>query len=82
MNAELVTLSSVSLALVPVVIALTQAVKVWVLDSRYSSLVSIGFGILGALLVSTTALPITVLQGVLIGLTASGLFTGSRSLFQ
>lgn len=80
MDASLVTISAVSLALVPVVIALTQIVKSFVLDSRWAPLVSIAFGILGAFIVPMETVPLTVLQGILIGLMSSGLFTGVRSL--
>lgn len=82
MDVTLIQLSAVGLALVPIVIALTQIVKMWVLDSRYAPLVSIAFGIAGAFIipVPTTTIGLTVLQGILIGLTASGLFTGVRAV--
>ena len=81
MDIALVQISAVSLALVPVVIALTQIVKVFLLDSRWAAIVSIGFGILLAFAIPQTNIALTVLQGVLIGLTASGAFTGARATF-
>jgi hypothetical protein len=76
----IITLSLVSLGLVPVVVALTQIVKTWVIDNRWVPLVSIAFGILGAFIVPETSIALTVLQGVLIGLSASGLFSGGKTV--
>lgn len=81
MDATLVTISSVSLALVPVVMAITQIFKMWVLDSRWAPIVAIVSGIVLAFAVPQTTPALTVLQGILIGLTASGLFTGARATF-
>lgn len=80
MDASIVSLSAVSLALVPVVMALTQVVKAFVLDARWSPIVSLVLGVAAAFFVPAASLQLTVLQGVLIGLTASGLFSGIKTV--
>lgn len=81
MVTSLVSLSAVSLALVPVVMAVTQIVKMWVVDSRWAPIVSILAGIVLAFAIPETTVGMTVLQGVLIGLSAAGLFSGAKTTF-
>lgn len=79
MDVTLVQLSAVSVALIPVVLGLTQIVKAWVLDARWAPLVSLGLGISTAFLVPSTSIQMTVLQGILVGLAASGIFSGIKT---
>lgn len=82
MDTSVAQLSGAALALVPVVMALTQAVKVYLVDSRWAFAVSLVLGIGASFLVPGATIAATVLQGILIGLSASGLFTGARATFQ
>lgn len=76
MDTQIIELSVRGLALVPVVIALTQLVKVY-LDSYWSPLVSLFFGVAGAYTVGgVTFLDSAALGGVVVGLMASGLYSG------
>lgn len=75
----LVQMSAVSLGLVPVVMGLTSLVKTY-LDSRWSPIVSLVLGIAGAFIFPSATIGLTVLQGILIGLTASGLYSGVKSV--
>lgn len=73
------TLSSSALALVPVVMALTSLSKMYI-DSKWAPLVSLGIGIIGAFLVPSVAWQGTVLTGIVMGLTASGVYSGAKSM--
>lgn len=79
MSEQIVTLSAVSIALIPIVLALTQIVKSFLNDTRYVPVVSIVLGVLFSLAVPSSTIFYTVLQGVLIGLSASGLFSGFKT---
>ena len=74
MEIILVNFASVSLILVPVVVALTQIVKMWVLDARYAPLASIVFGGLLSFVSPQDTVILTLFQGLLFGLIASGLY--------
>ena len=80
MDITLIQLSASSLALVPVVLALTSLLKSYI-EPRWSPLISIGLGIAGAFLVPAITVPLTILQGVLIGVTASGIYSGGKAVF-
>lgn len=80
MDASLVTLSVVGLALVPVVLGLTQIVKSFVKDSRWYPVISIVLGVVLAFVAPAATIALTLLQGVLIGLAASGLFSGAKTI--
>ncbi len=75
----LVQLSAVSLALVPVVLGLTSLVKNF-LDSKWSPIVSLVLGVGAAFIVPEVSIQLTVLQGILVGLTASGLYSGIKAV--
>lgn len=72
MNTELIVLSPALVVLVPIVVGLTQIVKRWI-DSRWVPVTAIVFGILGAFLVVGFASD-AVLSGIVIGLSAVGLY--------
>lgn len=78
MNA--IEFSPAILALVPVVIGLTAIVKMYV-DSRYAPLVALALGVAGAFLVPAATVAITVLSGIVVGLSASGLYAGVKATF-
>lgn len=73
------TLSPALLGLVPIIIALTQIVKSFVSDERYIPLVALVLGLLGAVLVDGIGyIGTTVVEGLIVGLTASGLYSGVK----
>ena len=76
---------------IPVITALVEVVKrALKLNSRFLPILSIVFGILIAFLVQgqtifgleieTMTIPITIFAGLILGLTASGLYSGFSSL--
>ncbi len=79
---SIVSLSSYSIALVPVVMGLTSIVKNFLTsgDGRFAPVVAIVFGILGAFLIPDLSIQETIMQGVLIGLTAAGVYSGVKSV--
>lgn len=64
--------------LIAVVIALTQIVKGFGIDSKYLPLVSLILGVLGGIVFLDGLLKETILYGAIIGLSASGLFDQSK----
>lgn len=67
------------LALVPIVLGVTQVAKMTGLSRRYMPLVSLILGVIGA--VSLGAFDATgVMQGVVVGLSASGLWSGGKAV--
>lgn len=67
------------MVVVPVVIGLVQIVKNIGLPSRFAPLTSIALGI-GALMLDGVVWQAAVVQGIIVGLVASGLFSGSKAL--
>lgn len=66
-------------ALVPVVIGVVQAIKTTnLVAERYYPLVSIGCGVIAAFVLPSASIALTALSGVVIGLSASGLYSGTK----
>lgn len=63
------------LFLVPIVLGLVQTAKVSGLNTRYAPAIALALGVLGTFLVGQ----FDILQGLVIGLTASGLFSGTKA---
>lgn len=80
MDTILVNFASVSLILVPVVVGLTQIVKAFFVDARWAPIVSIVFGMLLSFVSPQLTIALTLFQGVLFGLMASGLFSGVKTV--
>lgn len=78
MDVSLVSLSAVSIALIPVVLGLVAIAKNFV-DSKFAPITSLAIGILVAFVAPASTVPLTILQGVLIGLAASGLYSGAKA---
>ena len=82
MNFDLSVVTTNALVIVPIVIALVQAIKMmpWVKD-HYSPLISIAVGILIGFLADHNLqdFSLTLLNGVVYGLLASGLYSGVKS---
>lgn len=68
-----------SIVVVPIVVGLTEVVKRLGLPSKFSPLVSIGFGLVIALLMQGVS-TLTVLAGIIYGLSAAGLYSGTKAL--
>lgn len=76
-----VQLSAVGLAMIPIVMALVSVAKLYV-DSRYAPLISLALGIAGALLIPSVSLfGSALLGGIVIGLSASGAYSGAKATF-
>lgn len=73
-----------AVAVVPIIIALVQVIKMTMpkLDNRFAPIMSIGVGIIVAFLLKhdTSTLTNTILEGVLYGLSASGLYSGISTM--
>lgn len=80
MEQSIVQLSGVALTLVPVVVALTSIIKAFITDTRYSPIISLVLGIAGALALLPGAVGVAIVTGIVIGLTASGLYSGAKSV--
>jgi hypothetical protein len=73
-----------AVAVVPIIIALVAVIRMTMpkLDNRFAPIMSIGVGIIVAFLLKhdTTTLTNTILEGVLYGLSASGLYSGISTM--
>jgi hypothetical protein len=83
MNFNLDIISANAIVIVPIIIAIVQAVKMmpWVKD-YYSPLISIAVGMIVGFLADRTNnadLGSTILHGVVYGLLASGLYSGVKT---
>ena len=67
-------------AVVAIVVGLVEAIKRAVnLDSRFAPLVSLVFGVGIMSAVGTDTIAMNIFEGVIIGLTASGLYSGTKA---
>jgi hypothetical protein len=82
-NNELISAITIgAAAAVPVIVALTQMIKMTgLLPEKYAPFASIGFGILIAFLLAhdTGDISANILSGILFGLAASGLYSGVQA---
>lgn len=79
MDTTLIQLSAAGVALVPVVIGLVQLAKSYI-SSYWAPLLAVGFGIAGAFTVGgATFLDSQLLGGIVIGLLAAGLYSGTTT---
>lgn len=67
------------LVLVPVVLGVTQVFKTVGLPSRFAPLVSLVLGVLGASLLGSGFSGSDIIQGIVAGLSASGLWSGVKA---
>lgn len=76
----IIELSPVVLGLIPVIIGVVQVIKTATgIDSRYTPLISLIFGVCGAFLVPVDTVAMTIIGGLIIGLSASGLYSGTKA---
>jgi hypothetical protein len=73
--------SPLIMAIVPVILGLVQVVKQVGLPSRFAPLASIAIGI-GLVALTGVAWQAFVVQGIIAGLAASGLWSGSKATIQ
>lgn len=73
-------ISPTILGLVPLVMGLTAVAKTYV-DNRYAPLISLALGIGGAFLFPALTVGLTIVSGIVVGLTASGLYSGVKATF-
>ena len=71
-------ISPAILGLVPIVMALTSLIKNYI-GSRWAPLVALGLSLVGAFLFPAATLAVTVISGVVVGLTAAGLYSGVKA---
>ena len=71
--------------LIPIVVAMVEVLKLWISDDRYYPILAVLLGVLFLALVGTLtgiAWQAVIAQGVIIGLAASGLYSGPKSLLK
>lgn len=68
------------LVLIPITIGLVQALKIVGLSKRFRPLVSVLIAILGATLLLGSFDKISIVQGIIAGLTSCGLWSGTKSI--
>ena len=73
-------ISTQFIILVPIVVGFVQVLKVSGVPSRWAPLLSVVLGVLGATVLIGGALRADILQGLMVGLTASGVFSGVKAL--
>lgn len=76
---DLFSLSGLAIGAIPVVLGLVEIVKQFGIESKWASLASIVIGI-GVMSLIGDTWQIVVAQGILIGLAASGLYSGGKKL--
>lgn len=76
---EIIEISPSFVALVPVVLGLTQIFKQYA-DSKWSPLFAVATGVVLAFAVGGVLTTSVIIQGLLIGLTASGIYSGHKSV--
>jgi hypothetical protein len=85
MNIDYDIINASSLVVVPVIIAVVQAIKLtgW-LNDKFAPIVSIGIGIIIGFIANHDSgdLSNTILGGVVFGLMASGLYSGVKTTMQ
>lgn len=76
-------LSVADIALIPVTVGIVEAVKrTNVLQDKFAALVSIAVGVGISFVFPAATVGLTLLAGVVIGLSASGLYAGTKSTIQ
>lgn len=77
----LFSLSPLVIGSTPIVLGVTSAIKQIGLPNQYAPLVSILLGI-GAVLLTGAVWQVAIAQGIIVGLVASGLYSGGKALMQ
>lgn len=77
----LFTLTPLVVAAIPITVGLVQVVKAISLPDRFAPLASILIGC-GLVALTTLTWQIVIAQGIIVGLCASGLWSGTKTTFQ
>lgn len=80
MTETITLITPAMLALVPLVMGLTQLIKGYFSD-RLHPLIALVLGIASAFLVPAETVQMTIIGGVVVALMASGLYSGARASF-
>jgi hypothetical protein len=75
-------MESLEYALIPVILGLCELVKQVGLPSRWVPLVSLVLGVVFGAFFLQGSISVRVLQGVVLGLSASGLYSGPKNLIK
>lgn len=76
------TLTAAAASLVPVIMILVSLSKTYV-DSKWAPIISIGLGLIAAFfLVPTGNVVGNVIEGIVLGLSASGLYSGGKTILK
>lgn len=79
MDTTIIQFTPAIAVLVPIVIGLVQVVKNFI-DSKYAMLASLVLGVAVSFLAPGISVSATILSGIVIGLTASGVYSGVKSI--
>lgn len=80
MEQTAIQLSGVALVLVPIVVALTSITKTFIQDSRFYPVVALVLGVVGALVLIPGSIAVSSVTGIVIGLTAAGVYSGAKAV--
>lgn len=79
MEPTVFAMSPVVLSVIPLIVALVQVAKSLGLASKWAPVLSILLGV-GLLALVADTLPVTIIGGILAGLSASGLYSGTKTV--
>lgn len=80
---EKMEISIYEITLVPLISGLVEVIKQVGIPKKYSSILSIIFGVLlGMIYAGPTDLKRGIIMGIMLGLSASGLYSGTRSVHE
>lgn len=81
MEPTLFAMSPIVLSVIPLIVALVQVAKTLGLASKWSPVLSILLGV-GLLALVADTLPVMIIGGILAGLSASGLYSGTKAVVE
>ena len=73
-------ISAAAMGLVPEIMAITSASKAYV-DAKWAPLIALAISLAATFVVPTADLSTTIIQGVAMGLMASGLYSGGKATY-
>lgn len=74
-------LSPLIMGIVPLVMALVEAAKQMAIPSKYAPVAAMVFGV-GLVALTGASWPVYLVQGIIAGLLASGLYSGGKAVSQ
>lgn len=76
----LVQITPVMVALIAVVVGITQVIKPFVSDQRWYPIISLVLGVAASFLVPQVSVATTILAGLVMGLSASGAYSATKTV--